>query len=475
MKPFKLLAAMVILLVALGGASLWVLSSSAQPQEKSDPAILLSHREPSEVSSVQVENSHGSYTYTRTQEGFRLHDLPLQRVNQEYVAMLLDESSRVECLKSVTRDLSQLSNYGLADPEARVTVSYDGGRSLCLLIGTQEPISGGRYCMEAEGDQVFIMKNNRTIRFTMPVEKYLDYIIIPPEESTSVLSVLQDMTFSGTSLPAPIRLRAVLPQREDTQLEALSFGAVTHLVEGPVLHEANSTALIQIAEDLLGLISEGVVDYNCTQEELEAYGFDQPWLQLDFDYKNGPDAPVNPYSLRVSPWEDGYIVTVNDDGIVYRILDLSFLHPTYEDLTLRWFYSPFLTDLSAVELTRGGETTRFDLSGDHAKDLSVACGGQQVDAESFRSFFRLLTSAAADGPLAQNFVTAETAPLLTVRYLYRNPDKSDDTLSLYPGPTRRLCVETNGAREFTMRENFLTVCSAGLDALLTGTSFSTDW
>lgn len=471
-KPVLLLLALLAVLAAAGGAC-WLLLAAPREDAPQTETILLSDRSPEQVSEIRVDNANGSYTFTRTGEGYRLHDLPARKVNEDYVNMLLDESSRVECLSQVTDDLSSLDSYGLARPEAQVEIQYTDGGSLALLFGAQEPISGGRYCMERGGGQVYLMKNNRTIRFTMAVERYLDFIIIPPEETEAVLSVLQDMTFSGTSLPAPISLRAVLPERPETQIEAVAFGSVTHLVEGPVVHEVNTTALLQIAEDLLGLISEGVVDYNCTQEELDAYGFGQPWLQIDFDYKNGANAPVEPYSLRVARWEGGYIATLNGDGIVYKILDLSFLHVTYEELVLRWFFSPFLTELEALELTSPEGAVRFDLDGSHARDLTVSRDGEPVDGEGFRKFYNLIVSAAADAPVSG--IEPEGEPALTVRYLYRNPEKEPDELALYPAPQRRLYASVNGVCEFTMREGFLDVVRTALDALLSGEDFSTDW
>ena len=474
-KPIKLLLSLMGLLTALG-VGYWFLMST--PQAAGRPGgqpILLTDRSPNDVRTVEVRNQNGGYAFRKEGEGYVLHDLPPEKVNAEYVAMLLDESSRVECLSEVTDDLSRLADFGLETPEAEVDVTYADGGAFRLLLGAEESVSGGRYCMERGGERVYLMKNNRTIRFTMPVEKYLDFILIPPEESTSVLSVLQDIRFSGTSLPAPIALTAVLPERKDTQIEALAYGAVTHIVTAPGVHEADPGILQQIADDLLGLISEGVVAYNCTDKELAAYGLAEPWLQIDFEYKNGKDAPVVPYTLRVAKTDEGYIATVNDEGIVYRILDLSFLHVTYEGLVLRWFLSPFLTDVSALELTGDFGAVRFDLAGENSKNITVTRDGTAVDGELFRKFYNLVVSAASDGPASAGAQPPGGAADLTIRYLYRDGRKADDVLELFRAPQRRLLVSVNGTCEFTMRENYLTVVTGALAALNAGESFITDW
>ncbi len=476
-KPIKMLLAALLILALLGGAGWFLLS---RPPVRNGTAgggnevLHLAQKTPEAVARVDVENQHGAYTVTWQDGACTVADLPAHLVNGEYVQMLRDEASSVQYTRSVTEDLSGLADYGLDQPEARVDVTYTDGSSLHLLLGAEEPVGGGRYLMEEGGAAVLLMKNNRSIRFTMPVEKYLNYIIIPPENTASELDALQDIAFSGRALDSPIVLKAVLPERADMQLTGLSFGAVTHVVVAPGLHEANATTLLEVAEDLLGLISEGVVDYNCTKEELAAYGFDDPYLCIEFDYKNGADAPVEHYRLLVSQWEDGYIVTLNDDGVVYRILDLSFLHVEYQDFVLRWFLSPFISDVQAVEVSAFGRDYRFEVEGD-ARNVAASYEGQPLDSTRFRAFYNLLVSAACDGAALEEAPQLSGEAELAIRYIYRNREKDDDVLALYTAPRRRLYVQVNGVCEFTMRQNFLPVVEEALQALTTGRTFKTEW
>ncbi len=476
-KPIKILLAALLVLALLGGAG-WLLLSRPPAESTSpssaDETLYLVQKTPEDVARVEVENQHGGYTVTWEGGAYTVADLPAHLVNDEYVQMLRDEAASVQYTRRVTEDLSALADYGLAQPEARVDITYADGGTLHLLLGAEEPIGGGRYLMEEGGGAVLLMKNSRSIRFTMPVEKYIDYIIIPPENTASELDALQDITFSGRALENPIVLKAVLPERADMQLVGLSFGALTHVVTEPGLHEANATTLLEVAEDLLGLISEGVVDYNCTQEALAAYGFDDPYLCIEFDYKNGADAPVEHYKLLISQWEDGYIVTLNDDAVVYRILDLSFLHVKYEDFVLRWFLSPFISDVRAVEVSVAGQNYRFDVEGD-AKNIAASYGGQPLDSTQFRAFYNLLTSAACDEAALKEAPGLSGQPDMTIRYIYRNSEKQDDVLALYTAPQRRLYAQVNGSCEFTMRQNFLPVVEEALKALTTGKTFKTEW
>lgn len=474
-KPVKALIAAVVILILLGGAGWFLLKSPVPAEDSGERPLTLVSRSPEEVQQVEVANSYGAYTVTCGEDGWQVGDLPAGRINMEYVAMLLDECSEIRYLSVASEDVGRRAEFGLAEPEARVAVTYTDGSKETLLIGAKEPVSSGRYFMEEGGSEILLMKENRSIRFTMAVERYLDFIIIPPEATASILSELQDMRFSGASLAEPIELKAVLPEREDLQTIGISFGSVTHLLMGDGVYEANPTKLLEIGEDLLGLISEGIVDYNCSEEELAAYGFDEPLLQIDFDYKNGKDAEVAPYRLRVSRLGEDYIVTVNEEGIVYKILDLSFLHVTYEDLVLRWFVSPFISDVAALSVTMEGKEDRYLLSGETAKDIAVTHEGELVDEALFRSFYNLVTSAAFDGEMLSEEPELTGEPLAVIRYEYKKEGKPDDVIYLYEGELRRVYVEVNGICQFTMRENFLTVLKQAGEALLAGEPFGTDW
>ncbi len=473
-KPLRSLLVILLALALLGAAAWWLLAQPEPPPQGSGEEHTLLQKQMAEVASVTVRNRHGSYTVTQTADGAAVHDLPPALVNLEYVAMLLDEVSDIRYLQTVEENPASLALYGLDAPEATVEAAYTDGSSLRLQIGAEEPVSGGRYFKTAESPAVLLMKNNRTIRFTMPVERYINYVIIEPNSSPSILNVVQDITFSGSMLPRPIVLKAVLAGREDILRAAASFGAATHIMVEPGLHEADQTELIRLAESLMGLISEGVVAYNCTPEQLAGYGFDQPALQVEFDYKNGKDAPAGHHLLKISTLEGGYIATLDDFGVVYRIAPVAFTTVSYEALALRWFLSPFITDVAELEISFGPERHLFALSGDTAQALTATREGATLDSELFRRYYNLVVSAAASEMLPEA-VTPGGSPLATVRFGYKDPLKPDDTLRLYRGDARRLLVEVNGVCSFAMREQYLEVLQTATKNLINNQSFAPEW
>ena len=185
---------------------------------------------------------------------------------------------------------------------------------------------------------------------------------------------------------------------------------------------------------------------------------------------------MTPYCLRVSQDEEGYIATVNDEGVVYRILDQDFLHITYNDVVLRWFVSPFITDVAQLTISSPDSEYTYKLTGATAKELTVTDGqGNPMDSTGFSSLFNLTTSAASDGALLAEEPALPDEPLLTIRYQYHDAEKPDDVLNFYDAGQRRLYVEVYGVCEASMRQNYLDVLLNACAAYSSGESFSVEW
>lgn len=487
--------------LVLAGAAWFLLKPSSLEPVKETAGNLLADKNWREVSEVFVENETGAYSVKKQGNGYTVHDLPDSVVNMDYVAMLLDECSQISYEEMVEGGAKDLKTYGLDVPASTVTITYDDQSSVQLLLGMEEPVSKGRYAMLAGGSQVVLLKGSRCVRFLMPVEKYVDYIIIEPNESTDVLRSLGDVTFGGSQFPEPVELKAVTADSDEELLrQAVSFGAVTHIITEPVLHEADPTALTTVADSLMGLLSEGVVAYNCTDETLAEYGFDNPLLTITFDYKNQQESGPEQIRLAMSQMEDGtYIVTRDvvspphlgsadgvvspphsgsaegEEGIIYKIADVAFTGITYDSLVLRWFLSPLLADVKALEIETEGQLHRIETGGGKPKELTAVMDGQELDPEQYRKFYNLIVSAAADGAILEETPELTGEPVMVIRFLYEDESKQADVMKFYEGPLRKNYVEVNGVCEYTIREKYSSCVQEALAALPKGSNFSQDW
>lgn len=475
------LAATVVLVLAVGAGLL-----VSNPPEVVESGTSFKAAEFVDVVQLQITNSHGSMSVNLVGEGYSVDDLPAGLVDLAELVDLLTHSSNVYAERTATSAPDdagtdhRLALYGLAEPAARVEIAYADGGALTLLIGDVEQVTGDTY-FAIEGDPaVYLMPSERCAGFLLPKEAFIEDLVTPELALSSPLSALLDVTFSGGSLSQPVTIEAVAAEDPEVVRAALSFGAATHIVRGRGVYELDQTYAVEMLGPLLGITANDIVGYSLTQEEILAFGFDEPTMQVSFDLRNGINAEVQHFDLAVLQKDNGgaghraTYLTCNDNGVIYAIPEPAFLDLEYSKLLVRWFLSPLLIDVSEVELTTAGEPYHFVVTGEASAELAVTLNGQTYDIERFRDLFRLLTSAAHDGRLLTDTVV-EGVPLLQVTYHYEDGQKAPDVMALYPGDTRRFFVEVNGVTELAIRETYLFRVQEAVANLWTDEPIETEW
>ena len=225
----------IVILAILAAALIMLLKTPAEDpgtKGKDDVFYLIEH-DFKEIAAISVNNEYGAYDVKQKEGGFTVYDIPADLVNAEYLQLLLDESSRIAVQEKVADDPEDLSAYGLDKPSATVKIDYTDNTSDKLLIGQEEPMSDGVYVQLAGDKAVYLMPRSYTIRFTMPVENYIQYEITPTRKVEAALGVIRDCTFGGSALPEPVVIQYVDEKNKAQMREAASFGVSTHLIRSP--------------------------------------------------------------------------------------------------------------------------------------------------------------------------------------------------------------------------------------------------
>ncbi|MDR2553080.1 MAG: DUF4340 domain-containing protein [Treponema sp.] len=493
----RLFLPVLLVLAAALGAGAFLLVRLPVP-DSGETVSYLFRREPGDIQTIHVTNSFGE-TYEARLDGDApvIGDIPAGSLNREYALMLFDEAARIEFRPA--RDTiegagdeanEKRKRYGFLPPRAEVTVRCRDGETFSFLVGEEETISGGRYLLPQSGEQagqVFLIDNARTIRFVMPLARYVNYEIVPFIKYQSPLSAVKRLELGGRAFPRPIVIEAVLSGDKEALRDAASFGAVTHLIRSPALHEIDQKEGIEVFASLTGLLNRDVMAWNVPDTMLDELGFNDPWVRAEFDAEAGEGEPLTRILLRVVRRDGEWLLVRDDQRVIHRIEPgEAFLNTSYEKLVTRWFLTPLITDLAFLELTvgadapgtspadSGGGKHRFVFSGESSRELAVSLDGGVLDIALFRKFYSLLISAGNDGVLLENPVM-KGPPLLVLRFEYRDPLKAPDTMKLYEGDIRRYTVEVNGLAEFAMTRRYLSVVKEAFAALRSGKDFSTAW
>jgi len=429
--------------------------------------------EPVDISSVAVRNAAGAYRFFYEGDGYVLDDIPATIADLGAFIDFMVNAGRLSAVRQVADAPAEA--YGLETPAATVSIDFFDGGALRLAIGGREAISGGYY-VAAEGfPGVHLMAAPMAEPFLRPKTQVIDRNVTPPLRVTSPLSAVRDVTFAGGPLERPVTVQAVSGGDEQVRLAALSFGSATHLVRETGVYQLDQTYGIEILGSLFGIQTLGVEGYNLLEDEMAALGFAEPWMTVEFDAVNGAGAQVERHVLRVYREGDAFYAALEGSGAVFRIGRQPFMDIRYERLPVRWLLTPLLMDLSAVTVEGEGRRYRFEIDNTDPRNPVITHEAAALDTQLFRSFFRLITSAAHDGTYLGPLERPGGGALLTITYEYTAPGKAPDVLTLYPGGVRRAHVFVNGAGEFAMKDQFAARVLEGIESLLAGQPIEENW
>lgn len=468
----RLLFAAGVVVCVLAGVLAFLLLN---PPGAETQSYVFSDRAATDIDRVQITNAQGSFQVTAQDGGYLIDDIPSELIDIDRFIEFMVACSDVRALQRVDTGAHALADFGLEEPAATVEVTYTDGGALTLQLGAQEPLSGDYYCSVGDGAAVYLLAAETAENYLIVKQSLISFYVTPPLEVSSALSALQDVTFSGGPLDRPVTIESVSAGDEEVRTLARSFGAATHIVRGAGVYELDQTYGLTVLEPLCGMTAQAIVAYGLSAQQ-EDEMFAEPYMQVAFDYKNGGDTAEH-FVVRFLPAaEDGSLFYANaqGSGVVYVIERKAFFDISYEKLLLRWFLSPLLMDVTGVTVVDGARTYAFVVDNTDAKNPVVTLDGAPLDVELFRSFFRLLGSAANDGTYLGEQPAPEGTAAMTITYHYGG-GKADDVMALYPGESRRVNVYVNGVCEFAMRDAFVQRVQEALSALEAGESFDINW
>jgi len=449
-----------------------------EPETDWQGGVIFSSATAADVQSVTVTNESGTFRFYFDPEdgGYVTDEIPPFIVDIDVFIGFMTNSARLSAIRTIPLNELDSQDWGLDNPSAEAEIIFFDGTVLRLYIGNVEPVSGN-YFAKVEGfEGVHIIPRTVAEQFLRPKTQIISMQVTPPLVFSSPLSAIRDITFEGGRLDRPVAIQAVMGAGDDVVLDAMSFGTATHIVHGSATYQLDQTYGSYIFGSLLGFNALDIVGFNMTDTQISALGFDNPYMTVDFQMLDRTDEPPLLVPLRIVQAENElYYATIEGSGVVYLIGREPFMDISFDRLPTRWFLTPFIMTLSAVTVEAEDLYIRLEIDNFDPQNPVITHNGQEVDVELFRSFFRLITSAAHDDSYLGPHTPATDAPLLTITYEYQNPAKTSDVLTLHAGGVRRHNVFINGSGEFAIRDSFADSVVQGALNLVAGTQINEMW
>lgn len=450
-----------------------------KPAQRDGGSIVFTDGEPIDVQSVVVANETGEYTFRYDAQlgGYAIDDIPADLIDMTAFIAFLSNCAQLSATQQIETGDNGLSAYGLDAPAATANIVFFDGAVVKLAVGDVERISQNYYVTVSGHEGVYLMPRGMAQPFLLSKKQVISPYVTPTlGDITSPLSAVRDVTFTGGGLEEPVTILTTSGAADDVKLDALSFGAPTHIVRGAGVFEMDQTYGTEILGSLVGLQAVDILAYNLSEEDFSALGFDSPYMTVEYDMIRDTSGTKQHCLLKlVQLDETTFLATLDGSGAVYVVGRAAFVDIDYARLPARWFLKPLIMDLSSVTVETPSGRYRFDIDNTDTANPVVTYNGQVLDTGLFRAFFRLVTSAEHDGTYLGEQPQPGGAPVMTITYRYSDPAKEPDVMALYTGDARRVNVFINGVGEFAMKDSFVTRMAEGCQNLIEGNPIDESW
>lgn len=143
-----------------------------------EPQILFDQNDPTAITALSFVCSENSeLSFIRTQDGWQADGRSNIPIAESSLQSLLDSVEHMIALRTINEACTDPDEYGLGDPQCRITLSIED-KSKTYLFGSYNEHYAGYYCMIEGDDTVYMVEEAFVERFDLTMEDLLgsDYL-----------------------------------------------------------------------------------------------------------------------------------------------------------------------------------------------------------------------------------------------------------------------------------------------------------
>lgn len=407
------------------------------------------------INTLSIENPSDSFTLVNEGDGFVVEGLEDVSVSSLNVNNLVDLFAPLTAQRQLlsAEELTvgdsgeQLMQYGLDNPEYIIRIVTTDGAELTLELGNSALDGSSVYALYEGG--VYLISDDILDSVSKTRYSFLDNEITEVEPSDYDKAVIE---LSGTVRPQTITLEIDTVESEE-ETESSEDEAVVSSIEKqytlttPTVQTITEASASQVTDGLYSLYANQIAAVNPTEEELAAYGLDEPYSVVSVSIDG-----VEQFTLRASERNSNNYVYMTKDGspFVYLVSAsrLSWLTVQVEQLTQSVHEPVELDELSSLTVESTDQSYTFLVT--QGEEQTVTGNGEEVDSELFAELYRTITAIPPD-ELSSGEPSLEKVLSMTVRYL--DEGRQEDVFELYPTGDGNVYISLNGEIRYTVSQD----------------------
>ncbi|MBQ8921132.1 MAG: DUF4340 domain-containing protein [Oscillospiraceae bacterium] len=466
-----------VLLGVLGGVLAFLKLTDKKPEQDSSSSaaaeeIWLWHAHSDDISQITVEPAEGEkyvanrkidrtettdvYGSTAVQdianyylEGYE--DLPMSTVTIRTLATRSPELAAVSIVLEHAED-SDMSRFGL-DHATRVTYVVDGqDEPIIFLIGDKTQVDSCYYLRMEGGDTVYTVSESAMEPFLKDVKSYLGTTVIA-DLADDDDTIVESVRISRKNLDYDIAI-----EYDETISETdRSGGMAMHTMVEPFYCMLSPDKSTDATHGLFGLTAAEVLTPHPTQAEIDACGFDDPFVTVTMVTDDGKQTVFRLADTYES--EDGnqyYYGMVEGINCIYGFSEDASIYDNVVpgDISSKNIINLYVWDVARTRLSANGKTLDFKGSGTDQSDFVLTLNGEPYeDNERYRQLYAFLL-----GTKAEDLIVEEIQPegeVLAEILLEQLDGTHSYDIKFYPAGTQKAYVSVNGEIRYRCRKSYV--------------------
>ena len=453
-----------------------------------DDGITLIDTDVKDLRTVEITTAFGTYNIEQVGESATTDsDVTYRYAIAGYEGVPTDEGVLNKAIKTSTQifanDLieensKRLNEFGLDNPVSTVKQIYYDGKEISFSIGNETP-SGDKYYLTMNGESTVYEVAKVYIENLMYDKTH--FINCTIKEAVDSYPDIDEITVTRQDLLRPVKIVPMTDSdwaiyKSDDESVTASFSQ--YKMVSPVETTLDISDQSGIMYSLWGMTASSAVKANPDANELSACGFDNPYCTYEIVI-DGKTQTLTFGNVIEGAGENGEIYRygmISDRNILYSFKedDVYFLKFSPEDVITRMLISPYIYNLSYVNIKYDGKDYNFTITA-NTEDLDNSvfeCNGTAVDGKNFREFYQYLHKAMVQS-ISYNPVSAQ--PDMTIEYGFVNQSIKPITVDFYKSDTRTVTVGENGEIKFTTTASYYERLIENLNRLLGGETIIHTW
>lgn len=481
-SKIKFIIIAAVILIILGGVTAALLLTS--PDDAEDTAdeetvvesSLIYDKDPADISILSITNEYGSYKINRVSSGeysmWTIVDYILAPISDTFINTALNGAGSLTARKTVMENAEDMSIYGLTEPSAEYTVTFDDSAKSEYTVKIGDKVPGSSvYSYMSIGDEntVYTVKDSDVAFAKADGRDCVNKVVFTQqtaedENDTTDYSLVNKLTISRKDLDYDIVINY------DTRLDdenIMVSNSSNYRMSEPVVLDINPDTGSDVMSGMFGLTASDFAVIRPEEDDLAQYGLDDPQLVVTADTNSGE------FTLKIGNKAEngGYYGMACDIDMVY-IFDestLPWLTVMPLDITTTMITSHYIYGIDSISIKTDDVDVKFDIKGSGADDFGVESDGKEMDADAFKTLYQFILRAPSE-QLYFDEVSGTPDATIEIR-----AEDGDDSIEFYNIGDRRTVIVLNGKPSFSCATAYVERLAQNVQKYLNGEELITSW